>query len=262
MTAAWQDNIRMKDRESIESKVPLRFDLPWVPISTVAQQFYCEVKVDLEYRLGKVPTPEKEEGTVLHDEIIEMEPVSSEELVKSIKKKPLCFCTFPVFGKVEDITIFGIPDAVLFRKSIPSHLIELKTTRGDVGRLWRDQVVQVKTYALALDLMGFDCSRLELSLVRVNKNDLSEDAKESLLNEVSKGLLRGSVEEVQRSLSQRLRVQMKVHVLAYDKLDAVKDLMWAKDYWLMKRGAIPTKNAGKCRVCEYNDGCPFSLAGG
>lgn len=47
------------------SKVPLRFDLPWVPISTIAQQFYCKVKVDHEYKLGKVPTPEKEEGIVL-----------------------------------------------------------------------------------------------------------------------------------------------------------------------------------------------------
>ena len=259
MGTSWRDNLLLTDREAIVSKMPLRFDLPWVPISAIAQQFYCEVKVDHEYKFGKVPTPEKEEGTVLHEEIIEMEPVTVEELVKSIEKKPICFCTFPVFGKIDGLTMFGIPDAILFRKSIPSHLIELKTTNGDVSRLWRDQVVQVKAYAMALDLMGFQCGGLGLSLVRVNKNGISAEAKDTMLNAVAEGLLDGQVESVEASLNRRFHSQLKVHRLAYNKEDALKDVMWARDYWVMKRDPIPTRNAAKCKACEFNEKCPFSL---
>jgi PD-(D/E)XK nuclease superfamily len=259
MSTSWQDNLRSVDRESLASKIPLRFGLPWVPVSSIAQQFYCEVKVDHEYRFGKIPTPEKEEGTMLHEEIITMKPTTPSDLVRSIEKEPICLCTFPVFGKVDDLPIFGIPDAVLFRKSVLSHLIELKTTNGDVSRLWRDQAVQVKAYALALDLMGFDCAKLELSLVRVSKSDISGEGKESLLNEVTKGLLDGRIDAVEQSLRQRMRAEVKVHRLLYDRQDAAKDVAWAKDYWLMKRGPIPTRNARKCRVCEFNELCPFSM---
>lgn len=47
--------------------------------------------------------------------------------------------------------------------------------------------------------------------------------------------------------------------MSYDKQDALKDILWAKDYWLMKREAIPTRNPSKCRSCEFNEKCPHSF---
>lgn len=259
MSANWQESLLNARQLIVPARASLRFGLPWVPISTIAEQFYCEAKVDFEYKYGKVPTPAKEEGTELHDEIIEMEPTTPQDLVKSITKKPSCLCTFPVHARIEGIAIMGMPDAVLFQRSKPSNLIELKTTSGDVSRLWRDQVVQVKAYGLALESMEFECASLQLSLVRINKQGLADEFKEELLNEVSMALLQGKVHETERRLNEQLGGQVRIHLLKYDRQDALKDVVWAKDYWVMKREAIPTKNQSKCRACEFNTDCPYSL---
>lgn len=259
MRASWQESL-LNARSIIEPiKTDLRFGLPWIPISTLAEQFYCEAKVDLEYKFGRVPTPAKEEGTELHEDIIEMEPTTPKELVTSITQQLTCVCTFPVYAKIGDVAILGIPDAVLFMRSRLSHLIELKTTSGDVRRLWRDQAVQVKAYGLALEFMGFECGSLRLSLVRVNKEGISNEVKERLLSEAAEALLNGDVGRAETRLNDRLGGQVKIHLMTYDRTDVLKDVMWAKDYWLKRREAIPTTNPSKCRACEFSAACPFSL---
>ena len=187
-----------------------------------------------------------------------MEPTTPKNLVNSITKKPSCLCAFPVYARMDDVAIMGMPDAVLFQKSKPSHLIELKTTSGDVKRLWRNQVVQVKAYGLALESMGFECGALRLSLIRINKQGVTDETKEQLLNEVATAFLRGKTEETEKRLNEELG-QMRIHLLNYDRQDALKDILWAKDYWLMKREAVPTMNPSKCRACEFNKDCPYSL---
>ena len=259
MSADWRESLLNARQLKGPAKATLRFDLPWVPISTIAEQFYCEAKVDLEYRYGRVPTPAKEEGTELHDEIMEMEPTSPEDLVKSITNRSSCLCTFPVYARIDDIAVMGMPDAVLFRKSKPSNLIELKTTGGNVDRLWRDQVVQVKAYALALELMGFECGSLKLSLIRVSRQGITDEIKEQLLNEAAVAFLKGEIDETERRLNDKAGGQVKIHILNYDRQDALRDVTWARDYWLMRREAIPTTNQSKCRACEFNAACPHSL---
>jgi len=259
MRAEWQESL-LNARGMIEPiKTDLRFGLSWVPISSLAEQFYCEAKVDFEYKFGRVPTPAKEEGTKLHDDIIEMEPTTPKDLVRSITRQPTCLCTFPVYARIEDIAILGIPDAVLFKRSRPSHLIELKTTSGDVGRLWRDQAVQVKAYGLALEFMGFKCESLQLALIRVNKQGVSDELKERLISETAEAFLKGDVGKAETWLNGRLGGQVKIHLMGYDRADVLRDVMWAKDYWLKKREAIPTTNPSKCRACEFSEACPFSL---
>jgi PD-(D/E)XK nuclease superfamily len=260
VTVSWQ-NYLLNPRELFApAETAIRFGLPWVPVSTIAEQFYCEAKVDLEYNYGRIPTPAKEEGTELHQEIIEMEPTTPKDLVESIAKKPILLCTFPVYGKVGDIPFMGMPDAVLFQNSKPSQLIELKTTNGDVTRLWRDQAVQVKAYGLALDSMGFECRDLRLSLVRVNKEGITDEVKEQLLGEVAFGLLSGGLEAIEQKLKAKSGGRVKIHPITYSREDALKDVIWARDYWTMKREAIPTTVPSKCRVCEFNTDCPYSLA--
>jgi hypothetical protein len=66
---SWKDSLR----EDIPEGGPLyRHDLAFVGASTVAQQFYCEAKVENEYMLGEVPSEGKDVGTDLHDEIFAM----------------------------------------------------------------------------------------------------------------------------------------------------------------------------------------------
>ena len=260
MTASWQESL-LNARGQIEPiRGGVRFGLPWIPISSLAEQFYCEAKVDFEYKFGRVPTPAKEEGTELHEGIIEMEPTTPRDLVRSISQKPFCICTFPVFARVEGIMILGIPDAVLFKRSRPSHLIELKTTSGDVKRIWRDQVVQVKSYGFAMELMGFGCESLQLSLIRVSKQRITDELKERLLDETTDAFLQGDVAGAEMRLNRRIGGPVKIHLFDYNRSDALKDVLWAKDYWLGNREAIPTTSPSKCRACEFSVDCPFSLA--
>jgi hypothetical protein len=52
---------------------------------------------------------------------------------------------------------------------------------------------------------------------------------------------------------------MHLHVLSYNRGKVAEDVKWAMDYWLSKREPIPTRNASKCRSCEYALTCPKSL---
>ncbi len=154
----------------------------------------------------------------------------------------------------------GIPDVVLFVNSKPLFLIELKTTGGDVRKIWRDEIVQVKAYALSLDLMGFDCSKLSLLLIRLRREKM--DNEDKILPYLTRLLLRNGVDKLsmtEHEINEKLGVKLKLYALKYDKNDAIKDILWAMEYWLMRREAKPTTKVEKCMVCEFRETCDHSL---
>jgi len=251
MKKDWKASLR---EELLTSETTFRHDLSFVPVSSIAGQYYCEVKVDHEYVRGEIPTEEKEVGTELHEEILAMKRVRTDELIEHIEKAPRVTASFLLHGDVEKLRIVGIPDAVIFEKGAPRWLIELKTTRGDTSKLWRDQALQVRLYGTLLETMGFDCSNLELVLARMKQDDpLEPDEKRKLLAEVIESLARHKTNEVEA------RYGMKVFVFPYASAEAKDAVMWAQGYWLGNRKPIPTKNESKCRACEYRDWCPYSL---
>jgi hypothetical protein len=100
--------------------------------------------------------------------------------------------------------------------------------------------------------MGFDCTHLKSALVRVNrKSGFSEAKKGSFLRSSVRALVSSQVEKWESNS----KGVLKVFLLTYDLQDAFKEIEWAQDYWLNKREAIPTTQAAKCRVCEFNDVC-------
>lgn len=231
-----------------------RHELSFVGVSSIAQQYYCEAKVEQEYTTGEIPTEVKETGTSLHEEIFAMEPVKREELVKHIEKAVPLAATFRLYAEVGKLRIIGQPDAVVFEKGIPKWLIELKTTQGDHTRLWRDQLIQVRIYGLLLDRMGFDCSKLNLVLIRMRqKGNLDPKQKEFMLNLVQLALNK------QRTKELEAKFELKFFIIPHSALEPENAIIWAQDYWLKAREPIPTKNASKCKSCEYNEVCPFSL---
>ncbi|MDG6991305.1 MAG: PD-(D/E)XK nuclease family protein [Nitrososphaerota archaeon] len=231
-----------------------RHELSFVGVSSIAQQYYCEAKVEQEYTVGKIPTEVKETGTDLHAEIFAMEPVKREDLVKRIEKAPHLAAAFRLYGEVGKLRVIGEPDAVVFEKGIPKWLIELKTTRGDHTKLWDDQLIQVRIYGLLLDRMGFDCSELNLVLIRMRqKGDMGPGQKKVMLDLVRLALEKQHTKELES------RLQMKFFVFPYSASEPEKAVMWAQGYWLKAREPIPTRNASKCKPCEYNQVCPYSL---
>lgn len=239
--------------EPLEPRASFRFDQGFVAVSSIAQQYYCEAKVEQSYVHGDVPTETKDVGTSLHEEVLAMEKVELKELVERIGEAPLLTASFGVHGRVLDVDVAGIPDAVVFERSVPRWVVELKTTKGDPTRLWDDQLVQVRVYGLLMEKMGFDCSRMSLALVRWRQEDIKEPQKGDMLAKITRALLDGETSEMEA------RFGMKFFVFPHDAAEAERAVAWAQGYWLGERGAVPTGSVGKCRICEYRDVCPYSL---
>jgi len=246
----WKDSLK---EDVPEGGAVYRHDVHFVGASTVAQQFYCEAKVENEYRLGEVPTEVKSIGTGMHDEIFAMESVEREDLIRHIEESPSLIASFGLRAQVGDLSVAGVPDAVIFERGRPKWVVELKTTRGDPSRLWPDQAIQVKIYGLMLERMGFDCSGLTLVLVRMKQHGLTSPEKESLLVLVKTALERKETAQMEAEH------EMKFFLLPLVSSEPEAAIVWAQDYWLKKREAIPTKVEGKCRSCEFNAVCAHSL---
>jgi hypothetical protein len=246
----WKDSLK---EDAPGGDAVYRYDVRFVGASTVAQQFYCEAKVENEYRLGEVPTEDKSIGTGLHDEIFAMESVKREDLIRHIEGSPSLTASFGLRAQVGDLSVAGVPDAVIFEGGRPKWVVELKTTRGDPSKLWPDQAIQVKIYGPMLERMGFDCSSLSLVLVRMKQKGLTSPEKEQLLVLIKTALERGKTTQLEA------KHEMNFFLLPYVSSEPEAAIVWAQDYWLKKREAIPTKVEGKCRSCEFNAVCAHSL---
>ena len=234
-----------------------RHDTSFVGVSTIAGQFYCEYKAENEFAFGEVPTEAKDQGTDLHDELIPQEPIMAKQFAKLVSRKEPSYAVLKVWGTVGGLRIVGVPDHIVWSEGRPLWLVELKTTKGDPASLWPDQMNQVRIYGLLLDLMGFDCSRLRLALVRLRAGELTDEERALWMERVSTHLESGKLAE----LEAKYRNAMKVHLLSHDKAAAEKSVMEKQGYWLGEREATSSTSVGKCKACEYSAVCPKSLFG-
>ncbi len=251
----WDALWRREEEFHLSGKPEFRHNTSFVAVSSIAGQFYCEYKVENEFAFGEVPTEAKDTGTELHDELIPQVTITKEQFVKLVERKKQSFAVLRVWGEVGGLRIVGMPDHIVWSEGKPLWLVELKTTKGDPNSLWPDQLNQIRIYALLLDLMGFDCSRLGLALVRLRTEGLSEEERGVWVQRVSDHLQSGKVGE----LETRYRNEMRVHVLSHDRSAAVASVMEKRGYWLGEREPTSSTSVGKCRACEYNSVCPKSL---
>lgn len=251
----WKDNLISMDENL--AGTAFRHGVQAVAVSDIASQYYCELKVEHQHVQGEVPTEATEEGTAIHDDLLAMEKVSRSNLIERIETRRNYVAAFPIGARIGRILLRGLPDAVVFRKSRPLFVVELKTTMGDVSRLWPDQVVQAKTYALVLDSMGFDCSDLTPVITRIKRRaNLSKMARRQFLESTVAALFNNEPEK----LEAKYGGDLKVFLLKYERQDALKGVEWAQSYWLEEREAIPTTKPAKCKACTFRETCPSSLA--
>jgi len=245
-----------REKEFYESAQPsLRHNTKFVAVSSIANQFYCEYKVENEFAVGEIPTEAKETGTNLHDELMPTVAISREEFAEMVGRKKPSLGVLRVWGAAMGLRLVGMPDHIVWAEGRPLWLVELKTTRGDPNPLWEDQENQVRIYGLLLELMGFDCSRMRLAVVRLKTNELDEAEKREWIVRVSEALLTGEVEE----LEAKHRGIMKAHLLDHNRKLAEAAVALKAGYWLNKRQPTSSTSVGKCRACEYNSVCPKSL---
>ena len=251
----WEDLWRREEEFRLSGKPEFRHDTSFIGVSDISGQFFCEYKVENEFAFGEIPTEAKDTGTELHDELIPQVTITKDQFVKLIERTKPSFAVLRVWGSVGGLRIVGMPDHIVWSEGRPLWLVELKTTGGDPGSLWPDQMTQVRIYALLLDLMGFDCSRIRLALVRLRTEGLSGEERRLWVERVSDHLQSGKVGELER----KYKGTMKVHVLSHDRKRAEASVMERRGYWLGEREPTSSTSVGKCRACEYNSVCPKSL---
>lgn len=249
----------------LENQTSVRFDLPSVPISLIAKQFYCEKQIEYENTIGKVTSDEELRGTDIHDDLIDSkcEFVDIEEIIESIENETYCPCVIPLWFQVNDMSIKGMPDLVVFQNSKPVLLVELKSTSGSLNHTYQNQKVQCESYGFALEEMGFNCKDLMLAIVLVDswtwdlllKDDFfsSYDIEEILTSARDRNI---GVTNKFEPLSEDENYEVMWHLKKYNREDVVDNISWAADYWLMKREAVFADRYSKCRYCPYKGECP------
>jgi PD-(D/E)XK nuclease superfamily len=232
-----------------------RHGTSFVAVSSIAEQYYCEFKLENEFEIGEIPTETKDAGTAIHDELMPMQGITREEFAELVGKKEPTMAVLGVWGSAGGLKVVGIPDHIIWSEGKPLWVVELKTTKGDPNPLWEDQENQVRVYGLLLDRMGFDCSGLGLAVVRLKSGELSEEEKREWIRRVSKAL----IEDKAEVLEEKYRGLMRIHLLEHDVERAEKAVLLRAGYWLGERDPLSSTSAGKCRACEYNLVCSKSL---
>ena len=224
-------------------------------VSSIAEQYYCEYKLENEFALGEVPTEAKESGTTLHDELMPTEGISKEEFARLVERKQPSLAVLDVWGTLGGLKVIGTPDHIVWSERRPLWVVELKTTKGDPTPLWEDQENQVRIYGLLLDRMGFDCSCMQLAVVRLKSGELSDEEKKGWIVKISRALLEGKT----KWLEARYPGRMKLHLLQHEPAKAEAAISSKAGYWLEEREPKSSSSVGKCRACEYNASCSKSL---
>jgi PD-(D/E)XK nuclease superfamily len=251
----WDELWRRESRFLASGSAEYRHGASFVGVSTISSQYYCEYKAENQYTLGEIPTEVKEEGSALHDELVPQKEISPQEFVSLVSRREPSFAVLKVWGTVGGLRVVGIPDHIVWSDCRPLWLVELKSTRSDPARLWEDQENQLRIYGLLLELMGFDCSRLKLALVRLNAGIIGDIDRRAWAATVSSALQEGKEKE----LEDRFNGGMKVYLLRHDVRKATEAVLAKAGYWLNERAPTSSSSTGKCRACEYCDLCSKSL---
>ncbi|HKT21297.1 MAG TPA: PD-(D/E)XK nuclease family protein [Nitrososphaerales archaeon] len=254
MSHFW-DELWGREEEFFDSKAEFRHRTSFVAVSSIAEQYYCEYKLENEFALGEVPTEAKDSGTALHDELMPTEQISREEFAKLVEGKGPSLAVLGVWGTAGGLNVIGTPDHIVWSEGKPLWVMELKTTKGDPTPLWEDQENQVRIYGLLLERMGFDCSKMQLAVVRLKSPELSEEEKKGWILKVSQALLEGKTKWLEVWHPGR----MKVHLLKHEAAKAERAIASKAGYWLEEREPTSSSSVGKCRACEYSSTCPKSL---
>jgi len=230
-----------------QGETNVRFGRPWVSASRIAEQYYCEQKVELHLQLGEIPTEEKQRGTDAHEELTaEAIETSRAELFERIYSDQVTVAQeMLVMSRFRDLVLLGQVDAVVFRKGQALMLFEFKFSRSKIP--YNGYHVQAKVYGKILEGMGLDVSNLHYVIAVIPPASRNESTLFSII--VDAVLTNGPKES-------RLNVgPAHIYVYPYRSHDAERDIDWALEYWRSNREAIPTRNPNKCRSCEYRNSC-------
>ncbi len=229
----------------------LRFDRFGIRASDIAQQFFCEKKVEMQYLHGDKETETKKQGAIAHEKLLEgSEKVTRQNLWEKIHgKKPVFALELLLLTRYKNLILAGSPDCVLFENGFPLIIFEYKFSRSQ--RDYLSYHVQARTYGAILKSMGFDVSRLFYAIVVADRRAKDDDQlKDRVIDAVLKNGQKEAVLTTENAV---------IHLKEFDPEETELSLDWAIEFWKKQREAIPTSNPNKCRSCEYNEECKHTV---
>jgi len=239
----------IKKRE--ESQGELRFSRPLIVASDIAEQYFCEKKVEMQYLHGEVETEEKTIGTEAHEKLLQDSvKIKRRELWQKIYgKKPVFALEMLLLAKHREVVLAGRPDSILFQNGYPLIVFEYKFTKSAIAYMTHH--VQARTYGVLLRNMGFDTSRLFYAIVLADpKARHDRELKRKVVDAVVKNGPKETVLNIENA---------GIHFHKFNQTDAEKDIDWAIEFWKNSREAISTNNSNKCKNCEYKVECERSI---
>jgi CRISPR/Cas system-associated exonuclease Cas4 (RecB family) len=241
------DSLIRELKENRNAHARLRFGRSVIAASDIAEQFYCERKLEMEFLHGEVETEAKNIGSEAHESLTEdAVKVNRERLRQDIySDKPMFALEMPLLGKYGDVFLAGKPDSVLFAGGCPLVVFEYKFSRS--GAAYPSYHVQAQVYCVLLENMGFDVSKLFYTIVVADpKTKGSRALRQDVLNTVT----RRGIGEATHSID-----NAKIYCNKFHRDNAEKYLTWALEFWRQYREAQPTSNQNKCARCEYQSQC-------
>ena len=236
-----------------KGKGKLRFGRSLVSISNIAEQYYCEQKLDLESEIPMPPTEQMRKGEEGHEAAATLGvAVSKEEAIKDAvkeRKEAIFYCEFKIAWIHKGVPIIGMVDEAWFRGGNVDLVVERKF-RNTIS-IYSPYHVQAQLYCLGLGEMGFNTTSTNYRIIVFKRS----------CHECEKLLDRSCpIFAFERSEFSCNVGETKAFLYPFKKEKIIKDLDWALDFWQNKREAVPTGNQAKCRVCEYSSMCKYVKA--
>lgn len=243
-----------------------------VPISMMADQEYCELKVDLELRHPDVEEqfhklPEAAEqiealdrGREFHeDAAAEAGPILPEDLPNLIRsRQPFTLVEFFLEGYYGKLFLRGRPDAIHFNGKGTAWIVELKTGEPYI-REWHDAQVRLYGYLLQQQKL-LKVHQLFLVCIYIDaeirdKTVADEDRMERLIRMICAEPFPIRLKD--RRFEKRKfpgfgKTPVSWVAFPYSSQKAQSELKFLTGYWLGKRSPKPTTKPWKCKKCRVN----------
>ncbi|MBV8881778.1 MAG: hypothetical protein JO332_17605 [Planctomycetaceae bacterium] len=258
----------MKEATETQGSGPLRHGRHQVGVSTLASQWYCELKIDLKHRHPEIRTlsPALDRGTEAHEALsADATVISRKEFDQDVADGKELFLQESRFqADIEGVPVIGVPDLVHLRGRRCELVLEMKFSRRPT--LYIDRYVQAQTYALLLARNGFDLDRTPcvVGVVQAPLDGTPDDRFDSLKRN---GILQTILDRC-RTLRSREPLGWRargaenpvtiregpvtLQAFPFDPKAVMDHLRWAFDFWKSRRDPLAAVTAAKCKVCPYN----------
>lgn len=225
----------------------LKFDRAFVIASDIAEQYFCEKKVEMQYVHGRIETEEKTIGTMAHEKLLEdSAKIKKKDLLRKIYGKKKVFALeMLLLARYKDVILAGRPDSGTLQNGYPCIVFEYKFSKSRTAYMTHH--VQAETYGVLLKNMGFDTSQLFHAIITADPETRHDgQLKKRVVNAVAMNGPKEAVLELEDAA---------IHFHKFNEVHAEEDLNWAIEFWKKSREAVLPTNPNKCRNCEYKVQC-------